>query len=52
VTGVISRCIACGQFFDSKKELKEHRDKNHRITDAKMVVWIPEMTDNVKKINI
>jgi hypothetical protein len=33
---VISRCNICGQFSDSKKELKEHKDKNHRITDLKM----------------
>jgi hypothetical protein len=32
----ISRCIICGLFFDSKKELREHKDKNHRITNAKM----------------
>jgi uncharacterized C2H2 Zn-finger protein len=36
-TGKISRCNICGKFFDSKKELKEHKDKNHRITDSKMV---------------
>jgi hypothetical protein len=34
----ISRCIVCGLFFDSKKELKEHKDKNHRITNSKMAV--------------
>src|SRR5215210_7973689 len=22
----------CGEFFDSKKELKDHKDKNHRIS--------------------
>jgi uncharacterized C2H2 Zn-finger protein len=36
MTSTISRCIICGQFFDSKKELKHHKDKNHRITDLKM----------------
>ncbi len=35
--GNISRCITCGQFFDSKRELREHIDKNHRITDSKIV---------------
>jgi hypothetical protein len=26
----------CGQFFNSVKDLKDHIDKNHRITDSKM----------------
>jgi uncharacterized C2H2 Zn-finger protein len=30
----MSRCNICGQFFDSKKELTEHKDKNHRITNT------------------
>jgi hypothetical protein len=38
MTSKISRCIICGLFFDSKKELKEHKDKNHRITNSKMAV--------------
>jgi hypothetical protein len=33
----ISQCIICGNFFDSKKNLKDHKDKNHRITDSKIV---------------
>jgi hypothetical protein len=33
----ISRCIICGQFFGSKKELREHKNKNHRITNSKIV---------------
>jgi uncharacterized C2H2 Zn-finger protein len=32
---VISRCNICGEFFNSKKELRDHKDKNHRITDSK-----------------
>jgi uncharacterized C2H2 Zn-finger protein len=32
----ISRCNSCGKFFDSKRELREHIDKNHRITDSKI----------------
>ena len=36
LTNTISRCIICGQFFDSKKELREHKDKSHRITNAKL----------------
>ena len=38
MTSKISRCTVCGLFFDSKKELKEHKDKNHRITNSKMAV--------------
>ncbi len=37
MTNKISRCIICGQFFDSKKLLKNHKDKNHRITNTKIV---------------
>jgi uncharacterized C2H2 Zn-finger protein len=37
MTGKISRCNSCGQFFDAKRKLKEHIDKNHRITDSKIV---------------
>ena len=32
-----SQCIICGQYFQSKKELKDHKDKNHRITNTKIV---------------
>jgi hypothetical protein len=38
MTSKISICIICGLFFDSKKELKEHKDKHHRITNSKMAV--------------
>jgi hypothetical protein len=31
-----SRCNSCGKFFDSKRELREHIDKNHRITASKI----------------
>ena len=41
-TGTISRCIICGQFFDSKKELKGHKDKSHRITNAKLAQKEPD----------
>jgi hypothetical protein len=37
MTNKISRCSICGQFFDSKKDLKEHKDNNHRITNTKIV---------------
>jgi uncharacterized C2H2 Zn-finger protein len=36
MTPKISRCNSCGEFFNSKRELKEHIDKNHRITDSKV----------------
>jgi hypothetical protein len=36
----ISRCNSCGQFFNSKRELRDHIDKNHRITNSKMITMI------------
>jgi uncharacterized C2H2 Zn-finger protein len=32
----ISQCNSCARLFDSKKTLKEHIDKTHRITDEKI----------------
>jgi uncharacterized C2H2 Zn-finger protein len=32
----ISQCNSCARFFDSKKALKEHINKTHRITDSKI----------------
>jgi hypothetical protein len=37
MTDRISRCNICGKFFDSKKELKDHKDKDHRVTNKKVV---------------
>jgi hypothetical protein len=37
MTNTISRCNICGEFFNSKRELKEHKDKTHRITNSKLV---------------
>ena len=37
MTNTISRCSICGHFFNSKRELKEHKDKNHRITNSKLL---------------
>ncbi len=46
---IISRCIICGQFFDSKIELKGHKDRNHRITNTKMMsVIVPEIIITTK----
>jgi hypothetical protein len=36
MTSIISRCSICGQFFNSIKELKNHKDRNHRITTGNM----------------
>jgi hypothetical protein len=36
MTGKISRCNICGTYFDSKRDLKEHKDKKHRITGSKL----------------
>jgi hypothetical protein len=38
--GKISRCSVCGKFLDSKKELKDHIEKNHRITNSKISAGI------------
>jgi hypothetical protein len=40
---IISRCNSCGKFLDSKRELREHIDKNHRITNSKMMI-VPKIT--------
>jgi hypothetical protein len=45
MTSIISTCIVCGQFFYSKKQLKHHKDKNHRITDSKMQLLSRTTTD-------
>jgi hypothetical protein len=44
MTNKISRCRICGQFLQSKKALKDHKDKNHRITNSKMTMIAPEIT--------
>jgi hypothetical protein len=36
MTVILSKCSICGKFFDSKKQLRTHKDKDHRITDSKM----------------
>jgi hypothetical protein len=32
----ISRYNICDEFFNSKRELKDHKDKNHRIAGSEM----------------
>jgi hypothetical protein len=29
-----------GRFFDSRRELRKHKDKDHRITNAKMIAVV------------
>jgi C2H2-type zinc finger len=40
MTSIISRCNICGKFFDSKKELRKHKDKNHRISNSKLMAAV------------
>jgi uncharacterized C2H2 Zn-finger protein len=40
MTSIISRCNICGEFFDSRRELRKHKDKDHRITNAKMIAVV------------
>jgi hypothetical protein len=42
MTNIFSKCIICGQFFDSKKNLRKHKDKNHRISNSKMMTVVVE----------
>ncbi len=48
MTPKISRCNSCGNFFESKKELKVHIDKIHRITNSKI---LPERTTKSATLN-
>jgi hypothetical protein len=34
--GIFLRYNICEEFLNSKKELKEHKDKHHRMTNEKM----------------
>jgi hypothetical protein len=48
MTNIFSKCIICGKFFDSKKELRNHKDKNHRISNSKMMtVVVEELTTTI-----
>jgi hypothetical protein len=49
VTSIISRCIICDQFFDSRRQLKKHKDENHRITNSKMMILLKTTKHAVKK---
>jgi uncharacterized C2H2 Zn-finger protein len=39
----ISRCNICGQFLNSKRELKRHIDRSHRITAPKTITGITKL---------
>jgi hypothetical protein len=47
MTNIISKCSICDQFFDSKKKLRDHKDKDHRITDLKIISIV--LTENQTK---
>jgi hypothetical protein len=38
MTYIISKCYVCGKILDSKRQLKDHMNENHRITDHYMEV--------------
>ena len=40
----ISRCNICGDFFKSKKGLKSHKSKEHRISAPKIIAGMNEAT--------
>jgi hypothetical protein len=44
LTNKISRCNICGEFFDSKRELRLHKDKKHRISSSRMKAGITELS--------
>jgi hypothetical protein len=43
MTGKISRCNICGEFLNSKRELKRHIDRSHRITAPKTITGITKL---------
>jgi uncharacterized C2H2 Zn-finger protein len=43
MTSKISRCKICGEFLNSKRQLKRHIDKNHRITSPKITAGITKL---------
>jgi hypothetical protein len=34
---MISQCIICGQYFESKRKLRDHKDNDHRMSSYAMV---------------
>jgi hypothetical protein len=49
MTNIISRCIICGQYLNSKKALKAHKDKNHRITNSRVKMAASQITKPAAK---
>jgi uncharacterized C2H2 Zn-finger protein len=45
MASIISRCSMCGQYFDSRKQLREHIDRHHRITNLKIAAAGIKMSD-------
>jgi hypothetical protein len=43
MTNKISRCKICGEFLNSKTELKRHKDKNHRISAPKIIAGMTDL---------
>jgi hypothetical protein len=41
-----SRCNICGEFLNSKRELKGHKDKHHRITSSRVVGPMADTNNN------
>ena len=52
MTARISKCYICDQFFQTRKELREHKDKNHRITNEKIIVRKKDNEEEKKKKNV
>ena len=43
MTNKISRCKICGKFLNSKRELKRHKDKNHRIPAPRIIAGMTKI---------
>jgi hypothetical protein len=39
----------CGEFFDSRRQLREHIDRHHRITNSKMAANEEKRANRKKK---
>jgi hypothetical protein len=50
LVNTLSKCHVCGEFFDSKKKLKDHKDMNHRISDHMRTVNSSEAQRIVRDI--
>jgi hypothetical protein len=52
VTGIISRCSVCSEFFDSRRQLRGHIGRHHRITNSKMAAQEGEASVHCKETNV